>query len=333
MELMRDGMFVPAELTNEMLDIINGDNNRSVLVLFSFEMLPVLQERGYKDVTLYYPNPKKYLRNFVDKYGYEIIGDLETMDFDITLGNPPFSEIAEGVEGAKITKQNPIYHQFFAKAADCSDVVAMICPKTDYAKRGFIVRYNNLINKHAQVIKDCSEHFNVRVETNYIIWEKGKDPKDQVPTMQNIQEDNPLPEFKRGDHYMRFTSSNHPGIYDKKKNKNCRRVIATINKKDGVVYNWADVEVVKGKTFSAPYLVVMACCLQHGGHFHNAQVIETNGERMFADVNIAVWEFTSKRAANKLKKWLNSDEFRDIQLSLPWFRGRTSDLRMLPNVG
>ena len=257
----------------------------------------------------------------------------QDMKFTVTLGNPPFSEIAGGVEGAKKTKQNPLYHRFFEKAAESSEVVAMICPKTEYAKRGFIVDYNNLINEHAQVIKDCSMHFNVRVETNYIIWEKDKDPKDQVPTMQNIQEENPLPEFKRGDHYMRFTSSNHPGIYDKKKNKNCRRVVATINKKDGVVYNWADLEVVKGKTFSSPYLVVMACCLQHGGHFHNAQVIETKGERMFADVNIAVWEFTSKRAANKLKNWLNSDEFRDIQLSLPWFRGRTSDLRMLPNVG
>ena len=267
-----------------------------------------------------------------------LVGKMSTEDylehnmkFDVTLGNPPFSEVAEGVEGAKITKQNPLYHLFFQKATESSDVVAMICPKTDYAKRSFIVEYNNLVNKHAQVIEDCSEHFNVRVDTNYIIWQKGKESTAKIPTMKSIVEDNPLPEFKRGDHYMRFTSSGHPGIYEKKKNKNCRRVIASINKK-GVMYNWADVEVVKGKTFIGPYLVVMASCLQYGSHFHNAHVIRTKGEKMFADVNIAVWEFDKLEDANRLAAWLNSDEFRDLQLSLPWFRGRTSDLRMLPNV-
>ena len=196
-----------------------------------------LREHGHSDANIS-KRVTGFAENLLDigwaKQTHGLVGNLTTdeylekeMKFTVTLGNPPFSEIAQGVEGAKITKQNPIYHRFFEKAAECSEVVAMICPKTEYAKRGFIVEYNSLINKHAQVIKDCSEYFNVRVETNYIIWEKGKDPKDQVPTMQNIQEENPLPEFKRGDHYMRFTSSNHPGIYDKKKNKNLKLKLPT----------------------------------------------------------------------------------------------------------
>ncbi len=56
LEYARDGMFVPAELTNQMLDKVSGDK---VLVLYSFEMLPLLHERGYTDVVLMTDDPNK----------------------------------------------------------------------------------------------------------------------------------------------------------------------------------------------------------------------------------------------------------------------------------
>jgi hypothetical protein len=183
MELMRDGMFVPEQLTQEILGIINGDNKRSVIVLFSFEMLPVLKDRGYKNVTLYYPNPKKYLRNFVDKYGYEIIGDLETMDFDITLGNPPFQETNDG--GERKDQASNLWSKFWS---DClkgnSDVVALITPtswtspsadlKGAYSVNGE-TRLWNVFEKYSSTAKvtGVSDHFvGVGSSFGYVIVDK-----------------------------------------------------------------------------------------------------------------------------------------------------------------
>lgn len=125
LEYARDGMFVPQELTDELLDIVDGNNKRSVLVLFSFEMLPVLKERGYKNVTLFFPNPKKYLCNIVNKYGYETIGTLEDMTFepDVILGNPPFQD-----EGGHNTEYPHFYNKAIEIIAD-GGTVALITPQ------------------------------------------------------------------------------------------------------------------------------------------------------------------------------------------------------------
>jgi hypothetical protein len=90
LEYARDGMFVPEEHTKELISKIRGDN---ILVMFSFEMLPVLHAAGYKNVTCYFPDHKKYMKNFADKYGYKMIGNLENTKFDFAVGNPPYGTV------------------------------------------------------------------------------------------------------------------------------------------------------------------------------------------------------------------------------------------------
>ena len=82
----RGGMFVPSELTEQLLRGIR--KNRSIGVMFSFEMLPTLHAKGFKDVTLIVEQqPKKYIRNLCTKYGYEIktFEENEDMKFDVII--------------------------------------------------------------------------------------------------------------------------------------------------------------------------------------------------------------------------------------------------------
>ena len=84
LELQRDGMFVPPALINEMVDNLNIKKDSSVVVLHSFEMLPMLHERGCKNVVLAMDSPKKYVRNICAKYGYEVktFEEIDDMEFD-----------------------------------------------------------------------------------------------------------------------------------------------------------------------------------------------------------------------------------------------------------
>jgi hypothetical protein len=98
MELMRDGMFVEPELIREVLDRIPADKKQRICVLFSFEMLPMLQSRGYTDVTLVTNKPKKYIKNICAKYGYKVVqlDGVMNMEFDVVLSNPPYQSANQG---------------------------------------------------------------------------------------------------------------------------------------------------------------------------------------------------------------------------------------------
>lgn len=93
LEYARDGMFVSKELTEEMLDGVKPNKGSEVLVLFSYEMLDVLYERGYKNVMLAHDNIKTFMRNFASKYDYKVVdvSEIRMKKFDVIIGNPPFN--------------------------------------------------------------------------------------------------------------------------------------------------------------------------------------------------------------------------------------------------
>jgi len=114
LEYSRDGMFVPQALTEELIDKAPGT---SIMVLHSFEMLPVLHDMGFEDVTLVTHETKKYIKNLVTRYDYKMITEEEigNMKFDTVIGNPPYqSPNASGERNIGA----PLWPVFIGKSMD-----------------------------------------------------------------------------------------------------------------------------------------------------------------------------------------------------------------------
>ena len=177
MEYARDGMFVPPALTNEILDKVGSNKKQSVLVLFSYEMLPILQERGYKDVTLVTDSPRKSIRNLCDKYEYTVktTKDYEEdkVDVDVLLGNPPYQNVDKKNKNAKL------WYDFSVSALKYNaEVIAFVTPEAafkDIDSNGR--RMRKLMSESGYGLKEFERHhgkwFDVGVETSHWIIEKG----------------------------------------------------------------------------------------------------------------------------------------------------------------
>jgi hypothetical protein len=108
LEYDRNGMFVPPDLTKEIVSKVKVKKNKSILVLFSYEMLPVLKELGYKNVTLGIDKVTPVVYYVAKYYGCKVfdIEDLEDMKFDVVLGNPPYQD------SNNKAKNNKLWHKF-----------------------------------------------------------------------------------------------------------------------------------------------------------------------------------------------------------------------------
>ena len=127
---MRDGMFVPPELTEQMIKGIR--KKKSVGVAYSFEMLETLHAKGFKDVTLIVEErPMKYIINICSKYGYEVktFEEIEDMKFDIIIGNPPFQ--ASHDNGDRKDQASNLWTRFWADAitkSNSNTKISLITP-------------------------------------------------------------------------------------------------------------------------------------------------------------------------------------------------------------
>ena len=168
-EYARDGMFVPESLTREMIENTEIQKNQSILVLFSYEMLPILKELDYTDVTLAFDKPRTSIYNIAKYFGYKVkkLEEIENMKFDVGLGNPPF-------QNTHTAKRWPLWHEFVLNSIERTDKVAMITPASLIGPgRVFDAIKNNLKVLNLNVKK----HFNVGSSFCYFVYDisyKGK---------------------------------------------------------------------------------------------------------------------------------------------------------------
>ena len=133
LEYVRDGMFVPPDLTKEIMSKVKVKKNKSILVLFSYEMLPVLKELRYTNVTLGIDNVTPVVYHMAKYYECKVVNveDLEDMEFDVVLGNPPYQDTKE--DGTRKSKTVNLWSKFISLAMDISSPtgrVAMITPNS-----------------------------------------------------------------------------------------------------------------------------------------------------------------------------------------------------------
>jgi len=185
LEYSRDGMFVPHELTEEILSKTIINKSDKVAVLFSYEMLPSLSDLGVEDVTLIHDTPKKYMRNLCDMYGYKIEKETKEMKFDLILGNPPFSKANEGKTAGK--KSVNLYPEFFKMSLEKSDRVAMIMPRTD--KQQQKDHNKRIVGNANSILSIGPEVFNIATDVWCVFADKNNTDKIEDYTRVEVKND------------------------------------------------------------------------------------------------------------------------------------------------
>ena len=160
--------------------------NKSIAVMFSYEMLPVLHSKGFKNVTLLIDKPRKSIYNIVAKYGYKVL-KLEEVDmkFDVIIGNPPYQETKNS--GDRKDQASNLWSKFWTKSFDLTKgkgIVALITP-TSWLSPSSDLKGENKINGHTRLwnvfnnytslanVKDVSKYFpNIGSSFGYVIVNK-----------------------------------------------------------------------------------------------------------------------------------------------------------------
>ena len=233
------------------------------------------------------------------------------MIFDLILGNPPFSTPAtddQNGTGSKIC----LYPPFFKLATDHSTYVAMVMPRTDKKVDNQMTEHNHLIERHAQDVTDCTHHFNVRGEQNYVIWDKTKKPKTKYKWHQPIHR----PDRERLDIYIgktvfAYVKGRYPGVYKDKPDGYSVPGIHKVNSK-GLNLVWIKPSEIKTSLLrvSAPYLVVIPSRMFDAEDGITYCEIVKNEGHQWGDMIYAIPTY-SLEDAQACREWLLSDEMHE----------------------
>ena len=158
---------------------MNFNREKSVGLAYSFEMMSTLHEKGFKDVTLVVEEqPKKYIRNLCTKYGYEVktLEEIEDMNFDVTIGNPPYQNVDKKNKNAKL------WYDFGVRCANLnSEVIALVTPEAAFKD---IDSNGKKLRKHLKELgygiitverHERGDYFDVGVDTCHWILSKKSD--------------------------------------------------------------------------------------------------------------------------------------------------------------
>ena len=136
--------MTPHSLISEINASLPLNKHSKIAVLFSAEWALHLRVQGYTDITLITDVPCKASQTVAGVIGveYKHLGEIQDMNFDVVVGNPPFS---------KGRKQ--LFNAFIVKAFELSkSTVAMITPIMLESKR--FSKMNDLILRHSAFVSD-----------------------------------------------------------------------------------------------------------------------------------------------------------------------------------
>jgi hypothetical protein len=183
-EYARDGMYVPPELTKEMVKRIKAKKDKSFLVLFSYEMLPVLNDLGYKDVTLALDKPRKSIYNVAKYYGYKIVDlkEIKNMKFHVVIGNPPY-QFKKNADKKGKSGDNSLYIKFINLGIDVlkpNGILSFVTPPAALIKSTTFGEPTETMKKMLDegslkyVDLTAKNHFNVGTHIASWMFVKGK---------------------------------------------------------------------------------------------------------------------------------------------------------------
>jgi hypothetical protein len=171
-------MFVPLDLQEEIINKVNVGKDDSIIVMFSYEFLPLLQQLGYTNVNLYFPNARKSIKNLCSVYGATYIEDIESMKFNVVLGNPPYQDSSSAAKNVKLWYKFSEYVVSDLKP----ECIAFVTPNSifrDIDSNGKRVRQSLIDNSYSVI--EFNNHknkwfSNVGVETSHWIVKRDKIP-------------------------------------------------------------------------------------------------------------------------------------------------------------
>ena len=299
---------------------------KSVGVLYSIEILLELKEMGLTDITLIDTDPLK--ATVAKLTGFRFVDSNDflkgNMKFDLIIGNPPYK--GGGFNGKWI------YMEFFEKALDSADEVAIIMPTPDGTSTdGKVSNHQKRVMKHKKYVSDAKDKLFIDVPVRlatpikYGIYSKKINNPFTPPEKTDILDSYTpiMPERKR----MEWVRGGWGGT------------IKSINKPHGQDphITW-DKEGKSKKKLTAPYLV----CTNHmpihdtfksSDRGRLSVVIHENKNQESLGGCVFAVQCQTLEEANKTKEWILSKE---IKKELEWFIDNKSTavsktfLNMLP---
>ena len=290
-------------MVDEILDQIDLVN-KTVLVLFNPEFVVGLIERGVTPSNITLLADCRFKKKMAENLGVNYVTPTEchegeSMEFDVVVGNPPFSKVSKATGRGRGKDLYPI---FFERAIDMAPVVAMIMPSTHdrvFAKHNALLR--QVANKIIHI--DPSTFSKIVRDVWYVI----KDNSGSKPDIEWLFDDSDKNDIDFAKGKLNVTTDKH--MLGRTKERKCDITIYHKITGSGLVTNYCKaIEVPQMKLFpSSGWAVLMPQQITKNG-WPKVEIVKCVGNQAAMNgVNIAF--FKTKKEAQSLVEYMSTDQF------------------------
>jgi len=284
-------------------------NNKSICVVYNFEFVWVLKHLyniDVSEVVIWTDEFSEFHNGKASKIGCIYLwGELEDMKFDVTVGNPPFSN-----------NKDMLYPRFFQLSLENSKEVAMIMPENLNVNWRYFINHNKLVKTHSREMMDVTSHFGVGISSMHCVF-ASRDINNKVePIKDKFEGYNVLyPEKKR----LKCIKGGFPTTSGIVTENGDIEVITKVHKTGPVIEKYDRKQVNSVRKLerliykgNKPWL----CIVNHTpsrGKF-NTYICESKN-KMWSGFVFAI-ECNSKKEAEEMSKWLTSDAITNENIRL-----------------